>query len=103
MEFILIYTTHKDENSADEITQKLLENNLIACANIFPIKSKYKWKGKIENKKEFVAILKTKKENWSRVMKLVEDIHEYEIPCIINLGEVRANTQYTNWIFQETR
>lgn len=103
MEFILIYTTYRDEKSADEITQGLLETHLIACANIFPIKSKYKWRDKIESATEFVAILKTKKENWAKVMKFVEDNHDYEVPCIINLGEVRANTEYTNWIFAETK
>ena len=101
MKFILIYTTYKDQDSADLIVNKLLDKKLIACAILFPIISRYRWKDGIENANEVAAILKTRSENWKKVQEFVESNHEYEIPCIIKLAEVEANTSYQDWIHQE--
>ncbi len=103
MPFILIYTTYKDQTSADLIVDKLLDDKLIACANFFPITSRYHWKGKIENSNEIVAILKTRTELWEPVKAFIEQHHEYETPCIIRLAEVAANDSYASWIQTETQ
>ncbi len=101
MKSILIYITYKDQVSADKIINSLFDSKLIACANLFPIISRYRWKDGIENANEVAAILKTRSENWKKVQEFVESNHEYEIPCIIKLAEVEANTSYQDWIHQE--
>jgi len=80
----------------------LLKKRLAACANIFPINSAYWWKGKIENPKEFVLIVKTKKQNFEKVKQAVKKIHPYTIPCIVKI-DVEANKEYENWIKQEVK
>ena len=57
----LVYITCKDSKEAGRISMHLLRKRLITCANIFPIKSLYWWKGKIEKSKEALLILKTRK------------------------------------------
>lgn len=94
---IIIYTTNPNLKEAKKIGKHLLEKGLIKCANYFPIESEYWWKGKIENSKEIVSILKTKKENWKKVKDEVKKIHPYETPCIIKI-EVEANKEYEDWI-----
>ena len=37
MKFSLLYVTHENEEEARKIVSILLSENLIACANIFPI------------------------------------------------------------------
>ena len=103
MPFILIYTTYKDQAEADNIVNALLGEKLIACANFFPIVSRYHWKGNIEDASEVVAILKTKTELWSEVKEYIEAHHTYETPCIIKLAEVDANESYASWIQKETK
>jgi periplasmic divalent cation tolerance protein len=101
MNFILIYLTHKNLKSAKKVVDVLLRKRLIACVNYFPIKSAYWWKGKIENGKEIVSLLKTKKENWMKVKKEIEKNHPYETPCIMKI-EVESNADYAKWIKDET-
>lgn len=100
--FITIYTTNPDLKTAKKIANVLLKKRLIACANFFPITSIYRWKNKIENDSEVVALLKTKKENWSKVKKEIEKIHPYNVPCIEKL-RVDANQSYEDWIQSTTK
>ena len=102
MKLILIYVTHKNLKEAKKVGAHLLKKKMIACVNYFPIESSYFWKGKIENSKEVVSLLKTKKENWKKVKDEVEKIHPYETPCIIKI-EVEANEEYAKWIKKETK
>jgi len=103
MKFILIYTTHKSLEDAQNITDYLLNEKLIACANFFPITSQYRWKGIIETSSEITAILKTRTGNWDKVKEYMEKNHPYETPCIIKLAEVEANNSYASWIQEETK
>src|SRR3989344_7857482 len=102
MSFIAVYITHANLKNAKNICDELLKKRLIACANYFPIKSSYRWKGKIENSDEIVSIVKTRKENWDKVKNEVEKIHPYEIPCIMKFI-VEANEDYERWINGETK
>lgn len=101
MAFILIYVTHQNIEEANKITSHLLEKKWIACGNCFPMTSSYWWKGSIANEGEFVSILKTRTENWEVVKNEIENIHPYEVPCIMKL-ESEANTSYEEWIYAET-
>lgn len=102
MKFIIIYITHKNLKEAQKVVEALLRDKLIACANYFPIESAYWWDNKIINSKEIVSIVKTKKENWTKVKKAVEAIHPYEVPCIMKI-EVESNKSYADWINKETK
>ncbi len=100
MGFIIIYVTHKNLEEAEKITSHLLQKKLIACANLFPIKSAYWWEGKIESSDEVVSILKTKKENWEKVKLEIKKVHPYKVPCIMKI-DVEANKDYEDWINSE--
>lgn len=102
MKFILIYTTYKNLEDAQNITNHLLNEKLIACVNFFPITSQYIWKGSIETSNEITAILKTRIDNWDKVKDYIEKNHPYETPCIIKLAEVESNDSYASWIQKET-
>ncbi len=99
---IILYVTHKDRKSAMRVVDHLLEKNLIACANLFPIRSVYRWKGKKENTAEIVTLLKTRNALWKRVEKEIVRIHPYEVPCIMKM-DAKANAAYETWITNETK
>jgi periplasmic divalent cation tolerance protein len=101
MPFIFVYVTNPNEKEAKKIAMHLLRKRLVACTNTFPIKSHYLWKEKIENAKEVVLILKTRKENFEKVKKEIKKIHPYSLPCIIKF-DVEANEDFENWIKKET-
>lgn len=97
---ILIYITSPSEENAEEISEHLIKKRLIACANIFPIKSIYKWKGNIAKEKEFVIMAKTQEKNFDEVKEEVEKIHPYKIPCILKIS-AEANQKYSEWVQRE--
>lgn len=99
---ILIYATCKNKQEAKTIARHLLEKKLIACANIFPIESLYLWKGKLEEAKENVLLLKTKNNNFKKIKKEIKKIHSYEIPVIIKIRG-KAEKECEKWIKGEVK
>jgi len=102
MTMILVYITTPNKKEAGKIIRHLLEKRLIACANIFPVKSLYRWKGKIAKGNEFVAIAKAPAKNYAAIKKETAKIHPYEIPCIIKISAA-ANPEFSRWIEEETK
>ncbi len=96
----LIYIICKNNAEAAKIAKALLSKKLIACANVFPIGSVYRWEGKIKNDKEVVLITKTKAQNYEKIKRAVSKIHSYEIPCIMKINAV-ANEPYYQWLMNE--
>lgn len=96
--FKLLYVTNPDRKTAKKVALHLLKKRLAACVNYFPIGSAYKWKGKIEQDKEWVLIVKTNKAGAAE--KEIKKIHPYSVPCIIRLS-VSANKEYEKWLKKE--
>ena len=102
MSFIIIYITHKNEASAKTIVDQLVNEKLVACGNLFPIQSAYWWQGAVQNENEWVSIVKTIPEFWEKVKSKVEEIHPYEVPCIMKI-EAEANEKYEKWIRESVK
>lgn len=98
----IIYITCKDEEEAVKISKHLLNKRLIACSNMYPIKSMYWWKGKIEDNKEFVIMAKTLGKNYKTIKKEIKKLHSYDIPCILKI-DAEANEDYQKWVDNEVR
>ncbi|MBU1975676.1 MAG: divalent-cation tolerance protein CutA [Nanoarchaeota archaeon] len=95
MPLTLVYIPCPSEDNAREITRHLLEKKIIACANLFPIRSMFWWEGKIVDDYEHVIVAKTT--SYALVKKEVEKIHEYEKPCILKIS-AEANKKYMDWV-----
>ena len=102
MAFLMFYVTHPDEACARRIAESLLDEKLVACANIFPITSAYWWQESVQNDQEWVSILKTRPELEQALEQAVTALHPYEVPCILRF-EVRANAAYEQWIRDSTK
>ena len=98
----LAYIICKDTIEAEKISVRLLNKKLIACANIFPVRSMYRWKKKIVNEAENVIIAKTNEKNFDKVVSEVKKIHSYQIPCVLKIDSV-ANKEYDKWAEKEMR
>lgn len=94
---ILVYITFPAKNECEKTAQLLIERKLIACANIFPINSMYKWENKLMKEKEFVLIGKTINKKYKDIIKIIEMRHSYETPCVIKIN-AKANKKYDKWV-----
>lgn len=100
---ITVYITCKDEKEAGRIAGLLLDRKLIACANIFPVKSMFRWQGKVTEEAEVVMLCKTRKEHFARIKEEVRQLHSYEIPCIVALPWLASDEEYKKWVEEETK
>lgn len=100
---ILIFTTVATKQEAKKIGNGLLKKHLIACYNMFPIESAYWWKGKIENTKEVLMILKTRQENFAPIEAYINKHSSYETPEIVSIKAQEVNQPYLNWLDKEIK
>jgi periplasmic divalent cation tolerance protein len=98
---IIVYTTCPTEKEAERISMSLLGKRLAGCCNIFPVKSAYLWKGKIEKAREYAIIIKTSERNFPVVEKEIKRLHSYEVPCIEGWDVSRAEKAYAAWFDTE--
>lgn len=81
-----------------------MREKLAACANIIhTIDSIYWWKGNIENDKESLLIIKTKKSLADKLIKRVKELHSSEIPCVDIIPVTDGNPDYFKWIEEVTK
>jgi periplasmic divalent cation tolerance protein len=100
---IMVYITCKDGEEARKIATYLIDNKLIACANIFPINSLYKWENKLEDTKEMVIIAKSIKEKFKEIEREVKKMHSYKAPCIVMIEISESNKDYLDWVKDELK
>jgi len=98
---IIIYTTCKDETTAKKIAKALLDEKLVACANLFQCRSLYNWEGKFCDEGECAMIMKTRPERRDEVQRRIKELHGYDLPCIESI-DAEASREFEAWIRAET-
>lgn len=94
---ILILSTFSNNEEARKIGNGLLKEKLIACYNLVPVESAFLWKGKIEESKEILMIIKTNKK-FEEVEKFILKNHSYETPEIVEVKTENVTKKYLDWI-----
>ncbi|WP_299745720.1 divalent-cation tolerance protein CutA [uncultured Tateyamaria sp.] len=103
MHIIDIWVNCPSIDTADAITDALLDQHLIACANRYaPIQSAYVWDGAIQREQEHPLLLKTRADLAQQVEDAVRALHPYDVPPIIRI-EATANADYLAWVHAVTR
>lgn len=98
-----VYMTFPDEESAVRVSSALLQENLIACANLLPgARSLYRWEGEVQDDREVVAFAKTTRERLASLTKRVEELHPYDVPCVVALRVDGGDRRYLEWVAEET-
>lgn len=100
-DFITVFCTCPNEKVADDIGTQVISNSLAGCVNILPnVTSIYRWQGKIEKEKEYLLVLKTTKNCYPSLEKLIIKLHPYQVPEIIALSINYASLEYLEWLKQ---
>jgi periplasmic divalent cation tolerance protein len=99
MSFIIVIMTAPNKQEAVNIVRALLEEKLIACANIVDsVRSLFWWKGKVEEEKEVLVMMKSKKALFKTLSKRVTELHSYDVPEILALPIVEGSQSYLDWM-----
>jgi periplasmic divalent cation tolerance protein len=100
---VVVLVTCGSEEEALKISNALVEAHLAACVNLVaPIRSIYRWEGKIWDEKEWLLIIKTQKHRFEELEKKVKSLHSYSVPEMISLPITKGSSAYLNWIRENT-
>lgn len=96
---IVVFVTTSNAREAKAIARRLIGSKLAACVNVTqPNRSIYRWKGKIEEARETLLIIKTRRDLFEEIKAAILGVHTYEVPEIICLPIVDGSTEYLSWI-----
>ena len=100
---VLVYVTAPSVKAAERIGTAVVKEGLAACANVLgPIRSVFRWQGKIERTREAVLILKTRKSRVAALTRRIKALHPYSVPCVVALPIVGGNDAFLDWVGAET-
>jgi periplasmic divalent cation tolerance protein len=101
---IVVLVTCGSEEEAIKIAQSLVEERLAACVNLVsPVRSIYRWEGKICDEKEWILIIKTQKQRFEELEKKAKSLHSYSVPEIIALPIIEGSSSYLDWLEEMTK
>ena len=100
---ILVLTTFPDIDTAQQMSQEMVQAKLAACVNIVPAEqSIYMWKGEICKETEHIAIIKTTDNRYSELELYIKEQHPYELPEIITTPITAGSQDYLTWLTTNT-
>ncbi len=102
-DYIEIHWASGSIDEARKISRYLVQERFVACAQIIPwIESIYMWNNQLETTQETKIILKTRRERFEEIKKIIMDNSSYQVPEIIFTSIGGGNTEYLNWIEDST-
>ncbi|MHC4200238.1 MAG: divalent-cation tolerance protein CutA [Planctomycetota bacterium] len=98
----LIVSTAPEEE-ADRIASGLLEARLVACVNLVRgVRSRYWWKGELEEAGETILLTKTTDGLVDRAIEKLVELHPYDVPEAVVLDVAGGWKPYLDWVDEVT-
>lgn len=99
---VTVYATFADADEAARIARVLIEERLAACANILgPVRSIYRWEGRIEDAAEVAALFKTRADAAEALIARLAGLHGYDVPAAVAWPIAEALPAYAQWVAGE--
>ena len=91
----LVFTTVGKKKDAQAIAKALVSLGLAACVSSWPLRSTYRWKGKMRDENEYALEIKTA--NAATVRRWLQKNHPYELPVIYALKASGISGDAEKW------
>lgn len=96
---VVVLTTCNSTQEAHRIAKALVQERLAACVNLSgPIRSLYRWQGRLCDEDEVVLMIKTSRALFDRVRRAIEKLHSYQVPEVLCLPVIDGAPNYLNWL-----
>src|SRR5262249_9220589 len=91
--------TFADEAEAARVSHTLVDERLVACANVLPgARSIYRWREEGKDEREVVVLMKTRKQDWTALLSRLHERHSYETPEWIAVRIAAGAPRYMAWL-----
>ena len=91
-------TTTNSQESVEKIVAAVMERKLAACVQVFPVVSRYMWKGELQKDDEFLLQMKIRTADYAALAAAIRAVHPYETPEIIRVDIAEGDKAYLDWI-----
>ncbi|MCW4034821.1 MAG: divalent-cation tolerance protein CutA [Candidatus Bathyarchaeota archaeon] len=99
MSYVIVLMTASNKQEAVSIVRTLLEEKLIACANVFDsVTSLFWWQNKIDQENEALVLMKSKQSLFEKLSKRVKELHSYDVPEVLAIPVVDGSSDYLDWL-----
>ena len=100
---IVVLVTVPSAEEGGRIAEAIVGERLAACVNIVgPIRSVYRWEGKIARDEEHLLIVKTTGARYVALEARLLELHPYDVPEVVALPIRAGSAAYLAWIRGET-
>ena len=98
-EMLIIFTTFANGEDAARVARVLVDERLIACANVIPgVRSIYRWEGKTADQAEVMVVMKTRKQDWAALQSRLSELHPYTTPECVAVRIASGAPAYMTWL-----
>ena len=102
-EYCEVVVTGPDADWLTGFTRTLVGERLAACGQtVSAVRSIYRWQGEVHDDGEARVALHTRRSLVPAIVARAEQLHPYDVPCVIALPLVGGNPAYLRWIAAET-
>ena len=102
-EVVLALSTAPDADSAARVARTLVDERLIACANLVPgLTSIYRWQSAVQTDAEVLLLMKTRRALVGRLKERLPELHPYDVPELLVVGVTDGLAPYCAWVRDET-
>lgn len=99
----IAFATAPDADVAARIARVLVEERLVACANLVAnVRSIYRWQGRVEDESEVMLVLKTQADRVEALAERLRALHPYDVPELVVLPVTGGLAPYLDWVRAET-
>ena len=98
-EALIAFTAFANEEDAARVARVLVEERLVACANLLlGARSIYRWEGRVADEREVVVLMKTRKQDWTALLSRLHELHPYETPELVAVRIAAGAPKYMAWL-----
>ena len=97
--YIIVLVTTANKSEAGKISEALLKDKIIACANIInPVTSFFNWQNKMDKCEECLVVMKSRRDLFAELDKRVKGLHSYDVPEVLALPITDGSEAYLAWL-----
>jgi periplasmic divalent cation tolerance protein len=98
-DLVLVFTTVADDERAEQLARRLVDEGLAACVNLHPpMVSMYRWRGALERDTERQMVIKTTRDRVPALEVRLGQLHAYELPEFLVVSVDEASAAYLAWV-----
>jgi periplasmic divalent cation tolerance protein len=95
---VVVQVTTGSREEAERIARTLVERRLAGSGQVSPLRTWYRWQGRVHEADEHLVSLFTRRDRFDAVAQAVRELHGYELPQVVAVPLVEGTPEFLRWI-----